>query len=264
MLGMPVSYAKVGRTTFGQALGAAVANSTEFIGRTTKSVRVFDIAAEDPPEYTAFVARHLNVEPGGMTFFRHSLVLDVYGLARVVETVKAGGYGLALMSSWRSVIRGLVRDEDDSAGAVIVVERVKAATRETGIPWLVDAHSGRGEDQGDDADPTKAPRGASAAAGAVDYILSLRYADGAFGTRRRLSGRGRFVTLAPQTVDFNPRPGSTRTWAPPSRPARRSRGARSRPWAPSPPSRARSTPSGPPASPRGRWAAPSAGRFRTP
>ena len=37
--------------------------------------------------------------------------------------------------------------------------------------------------------------------------MSLRYADGAFGTRRRLSGRGRFVTLAPQTINYDPETG---------------------------------------------------------
>jgi hypothetical protein len=105
------------------------------------------------------------------------------------------------------VVRGLIRDENDNSGAVVVVERVKVATRITKIPWLIDAHSGRGEDQDNDADPVRALRGASAAAGAADYILSLRYADGAFGNRRRLSGRGRFVTLAPQTISYDPETG---------------------------------------------------------
>jgi hypothetical protein len=47
-------------------------------------------------------------------------------------------------------------------------------------------------------------RGASAAAGAAHYTLSLRYANGAFGTRRKLSGRGRFVSLEPVVMDFDP------------------------------------------------------------
>ena len=66
---------------------------------------------------------------------------------------------------------------------------------------MIDAHAGKGEDQEDDADPTNAMRGASAAAGAADYMLSLRYAKGAFGTQRRLSGKGRFVNFAPITID---------------------------------------------------------------
>ena len=98
---------------------------------------------------------------------------------------------------------GLVRDENDNAGAVRVVEDVKAATRSVGIPWLIDAHSGKGEDQRDDADPTHAMRGASAAAGAADYMLSLRYDNGAFGRQRRLSGKGRFVDFAPIVMDFD-------------------------------------------------------------
>jgi hypothetical protein len=71
------------------------------------------------------------------------------------------------------------------------------------VPWLIDAHSGKGEDQSDDADPTKALRGASSAAGAADYMLSLRYANGAFGTQRRLSGKGRFVSFAPLVMDYD-------------------------------------------------------------
>ena len=71
------------------------------------------------------------------------------------------------------------------------------------MPWLIDAHSGKGEDQADDADPSKALRGASAAAGAADFTLSLRYANGPFGTQRRLSGNGRFVKFALITIDYD-------------------------------------------------------------
>ena len=208
MLGMLVAYAKVGKTTFSQAMGAAVSGGCDFIGRKTTRTRTLYIAAEDPPEYTAYVARHLAPEPGGMTFYRRPVILTDAGLAAIAATVKAGGYGLVLIASWQAVIRGLVKDENDNAGAVVCVERVKAATRETRVPWLIDAHSGRGEDQADDADPTRALRGASSAAGAADYLLSLRYGDGAFGTRRRLSGRGRFVTLAPQTIEYDPEGGT--------------------------------------------------------
>jgi hypothetical protein len=114
-----------------------------------------------------------------------------------------GNYGLVLISSWQAIVRGLIRDENDNAGAVRVVEDVKAAARLTRIPWLIDAHSGKGEDQSDEADPSKAMRGASGAAGAADYTLWLRYADGAFGSQRRLSGKGRFVSLAPMTLDYD-------------------------------------------------------------
>ena len=90
-----------------------------------------------------------------MTFCEQPVILNDDGLARIVATVRAGDYGLVLIASWQAVIRGLVKDENDNAGAVVVVERVKVATRETKVPWLIDAHSGRGEDQGDDADPTR-------------------------------------------------------------------------------------------------------------
>ena len=208
MLGMLVAYAKVGKTTFGHAMGAAVSVGGEFIGRKTRKSRVLYIAAEDPPEYTDYLARHIVTDPEAMTFYQGGVILNDEGLARIAATIKAGDYGFVLIASWQAVIRGLVKDENDNAAAVVVVERVKVATRETKVPWLIDAHSGRGEDQGDEADPIKALRGASGAAGAADYILSLRYADGAFGNKRRVSGRGRFVTLAPQTIAFDPSDGT--------------------------------------------------------
>jgi hypothetical protein len=201
MLGMEVAYAKVGKTSLGQALAAAVATGQPFLSRETKQARVLIVAAEDPPEYTAWLARNLVVPAGTLTFYRRSLLLDASGLAALVGTIRSGGYGLVLISSWQAVIRGLVRDENDNAGAVRVVESVKAAARTTGIPWLIDAHSGKGEDQSDDADPSKAMRGASSAAGAADYTLSLRYDSSPFATRRRLSGKGRFVNFDPILLD---------------------------------------------------------------
>jgi hypothetical protein len=203
MLGMLVAYAKVGKTTLGQALAAAVAMGRPFLERDTTQTRVLVIAAEDPPEYTAYVARVLDVEPGRLMFYRAPMLLNGDGLRAISQTVTTGGYGLVLIASWQAVIRGLVKDENDNAGAVNVVESVKAFTRQTGIPWLIDAHSGKGEDQDDDADPSKAMRGASGAAGAADYTLSLRYANGAFGTERRFSGKGRFVNFPPLTLDLD-------------------------------------------------------------
>jgi hypothetical protein len=139
-----------------------------------------------------------------MKFLRRPLILTAETLARITATVRAGGYGLVLIASWQAVVRGLIRDENDNAGAVGVVENVKAAARASNVPWLIDAHSGKGEDQTDDADPSKAMRGASAAAAAADYTLSLRYENGTFGTRRRFSGKGRFVSFAPIVMDFDP------------------------------------------------------------
>jgi hypothetical protein len=158
MLGFLVAYAKVGKTTFGQTLGAAVAMGRCFLDRATTRTRVLVIASEDPPEYVAWLARHLNVDRGRMTFYRAPMVLTTSGLARISNTVRAGRYGLVLIASWQAVIRGLVENENDNANAVGVVEAVKATARATGVPWLIDAHSGKGEDQTDDADPSRAMR----------------------------------------------------------------------------------------------------------
>lgn len=208
MLGMLVAYAKVGKTTLGQALAAAVAMGRLFLDRQTTQTRTLVIAAEDPPPYTAYLARTLTVTPHHLTFYRAPVLLNADGLGAITQTVETGRYGLVLIASWQAVIRGLVKDENDNAGAVNIVETVKAATRTTGIPWLIDAHSGKGEDQDDDADPSRAMRGASGAAGAADYTLSLRYANGTFGTQRRLSGKGRFVHLAPLTLEYDLETGS--------------------------------------------------------
>ncbi len=208
MLGLMVAYAKVGKTTLGQALGAAVATGRPFLGKDTQQARVLIIAAEDPPEYTAYLARDLDVPAGVLSFSRGAVRLDEAGLATIAATIAEGAYGLVLIASWQAVVAGLVKDENDNAGAVAVVERVKQAARATGIPWLIDAHSGKGEDQADDADPTRAMRGASGAAGSADYLLSLRYVEGGtFKTQRRLSGKGRFVNLEPMTIDYSPADG---------------------------------------------------------
>jgi hypothetical protein len=203
MLGMTVAYAKVGKTTFGHALGAAVASGAPFLDRMVRQTRVLVLAAEDPPEYTAWLARHLSVPSGVMTFYREPLRFDAAGLDAVAHTVTQGKYGLVLVSSWQAVVAGLVQNENDNAGAVAIVERTKHAARKTGVPWVIDAHSGKGEDQSDDADPLRALRGASSAAGAADYMLSLRYAGGPFESRRRLSGKGRFVSFEPLLLDYD-------------------------------------------------------------
>ena len=165
------------------------------------------IAAEDPPEYTAWLARHITPPEGSMAFYRRPIQLDDAGLRSICAAADAGDYGLILVSSWQSVIASLVENENDNAGAVRIMESVKAAARASSIPWLIDAHSGTGEDQSNDADPTRALRGASAAAGAADFMLSLRYASSPFSTQRRLSGKGRFVNFEPMLIDYDPTTG---------------------------------------------------------
>jgi AAA domain len=202
-LGMLVARAKVGKSTFSQQLAGAVAMGIPFLEKDTTQTRVLLIAAEDPPNYTAWLARNLTVSDPHLTFYRQPLSFTVDGLQALTETIHDDGYGFVVIASWQALVRGLLRDENDNATAVAIAEHVKAAARETNVPWLIDAHSGKGEDQDDDADPTLALRGASAAAGAADYLLNLRYANGAFGTQRRLSGKGRFVNLAPITLDYD-------------------------------------------------------------
>ena len=80
-LGMLVAFAKVGKTTFGQSLAAAVAMGRPFLDRDTTQTRVLAIAAEDPPEYTAWLARVLDVdEPSRLTFYRAPVLLNLDGL----------------------------------------------------------------------------------------------------------------------------------------------------------------------------------------
>ena len=204
VLGFLNAFTKVGKSTLGQQLAGAVACGLPFLDLATHATRVLLVAAEDPPSYTAFLARHLTHVPAGcLTFYRRPIRLDEAGLASLRTIVAAGQYGFVLIASWQAVVAGLLRDENDNANAVRLVEAVKAATRVTGVPWLIDSHAGKGEDQSDEADPTRAMRGASGASGAADFVLSLRYARGGpFSTQRRLSGKGRFVIYPPTLIDY--------------------------------------------------------------
>ena len=71
---------------------------------------------------------------GALTFYRRPLLLDEAGLSQIAATIRTDGYGLCLIASWRAVVRGLIKEENDNAGAVRIVESVKAWTRETKIP----------------------------------------------------------------------------------------------------------------------------------
>jgi hypothetical protein len=93
---------KVGKTTFGQQLGAHVAMGRPFVGRETVATRVLVLALEDPPEYTAWIARHLNVERGRMIFHRRPLILGATDLLAISETIAQEQFGLVLIASWPS------------------------------------------------------------------------------------------------------------------------------------------------------------------
>jgi hypothetical protein len=202
MVGMHVAATKVGKTTLAQGLAAHVAMGVPFLGRQTKRCKVAILAAEDPPQYTAYLARHLKVDPTWLYFYRQPLILHPQSLEALEASLMTEHIGLVLIASWQAVVRGLVREENDNAAGVRLMEQVKATARQADIAWLIDAHAGKAEDQSDEADPTKALRGASGTAGAADYLLSLRYANGPFGAKRRLSGKGKFVNFAPITVEY--------------------------------------------------------------
>ena len=93
MLGFLIAFAKVGKTTLSHATAASVAMGREFLDRATVRARVLVIAAEDPPRYTAWVARHLSVDPGWMTFYRKSIVVDPRVWRRLLRPCVRGRYG---------------------------------------------------------------------------------------------------------------------------------------------------------------------------
>src|SRR5262249_24920146 len=116
--------------------------------------------------------------------------------------------GLVYVASFLAGVRGLVKDENDNVGMARVVGSLKVCARRMGVPVLVEAHAGKGENGNADADPTKALRGASAASAEPDFILSLkREGKGAFSTKRTLSGLGRFVSFSPITYDYDQKTG---------------------------------------------------------
>ena len=107
---MLVAFAKVGKTTFGQSLAAAVAMGRPFLDRDTTQTRALAIAAEDPPEDTAWLARVLDVdEPSRLNVLRAPVLLNLDGLRAIGQTIATGKYGFVLIASWQAVIRGLVQ-----------------------------------------------------------------------------------------------------------------------------------------------------------
>jgi hypothetical protein len=202
--GFLVGYAKVGKSTVGVSLAGAVARGAAFLGRATRLKRVLALHVEDPREYTAWLmARTLNGEENLMVY-PAPLVLSEESLSALERFIPQAGVGLVYVASFLAAVRGLVRDENDNAGMSAVVESIKQCARRARVPFLVEAHAGRGEDQAADADPVRALRGASAAAAAADFVLSLkRDGRGGFGTRRVLSGAGRFVSVPPLAFDYD-------------------------------------------------------------
>src|SRR5438093_1631744 len=129
MLGMHVAATKVGKTTLAQALAADVAMGRPFLERPTVRTKVFIIAAEDPAEYTAFLARHLQVDPDWLKFYRRALILDDATLNAVGQYIRAQHIGFVLSASWQAVVRTLIRDENDHIADARTMEQDNAITR---------------------------------------------------------------------------------------------------------------------------------------
>ena len=208
MLGFLVGYAKVGKSTLGVALVRAVSGSAgEFLGRAVSKRRVLYLALEDPREYLAWMMARSLAGTEDALAYPGSLVLDEPTLAGLETFVRREGVGLIYVSTFTAGVRGLVRDENDNAQLTGVVESLKGFTRRAGVPALLEAHSGKGEDQSPDADPVRALRGASAAAAAADFVLSLKRDGRGLTTRRVLSGGGRFVNFPPLAFDYDAQTG---------------------------------------------------------
>ncbi len=205
LVGFFVAGAKVGKTTTGlKAIKAISGTAPEFLGLAVQHTSVLMLALEDPREYLAVLVDETFDGGERATFYPHPLQLDEETLDQLAAYVMAEQYGLIYVATFLNAVRGLVDDENDNAGMVRVVNTLKVFARRVGVPLLLEAHAGKGEDLSEDADPVKALRGASAAAAEADFLLSLRRAKGGFATQRRLSGLGRFVRFSPITFDLNP------------------------------------------------------------
>lgn len=206
MVGFLVAGAKVGKSTLGISLASAISRAKDgdgFLGHAINRRKVLYLALEDPREYLAVLAARAARGGEDALFYPGSIVLDDRTLDALAEYIKQEGIGFVYVATFLNGVRGLVKDENDNAGMVVTVNRLKFFARKCDIPILLEAHAGKGEDRSDDADPVKALRGASAAAGEADFLLSLRRKGGGFSTLRTLAGLGRFVDFPPITFDYD-------------------------------------------------------------
>lgn len=207
-VGFLVAGSKVGKTTLGLAAMRAIAgNEPEFLGLPVENTKVLMLALEDPREYLSVLVADTFKGGERVTFYPHPLQLTEAVLDDLARYVTEQGFGLVYVATFLNAVRGLVDDENDNAGMVRVVNGLKVFARRVGVPLLLEAHAGKGEDLSEDADPVKALRGASAAAAEADFLISLRRTGGGFSTMRRLSGLGRFVRFSPISFDFAPATG---------------------------------------------------------
>lgn len=202
--GFLVSQTKVGKTTFGLRTVKHISKKTpsRFLGRKVRHRKVLMLSLEDPKEYLAWLIDRAGFDGSeDADFYPSSLVLTPECLETLGAYMQAGGYTFVYIATFLHSIRGLVEGENDNAGMVRVVAEIKHFCRRFEVAALIEAHAGKGEDMSEGADPAKALRGASAAAGEADYILSLRRRGAAQSTLRVLSGVGRFVNFG--SIVFN-------------------------------------------------------------
>jgi hypothetical protein len=205
MAGFMVAPPKVGKSTLGLLMACAVARGDHaFLGRRVRQKRTLYLALEDPREYLAVMIAQATKGGEDAAAYSGYLPLESSTMDRIGAEVEAGKYAFVYVATWTSWLAGAVKDENDNAGVARAAGMVKQLARWTGVPFLLEAHAGKGDDGGADADPVKMLRGASAGAGEIDYVLALRrHGPGGFTTKRTLRGLGRFVNSPPLTYDFD-------------------------------------------------------------
>jgi AAA domain len=193
-----VAFAKAGKTTFAHRLINALARGDDFLGRATRTSKVLVLAVEDPLE--SIEENALELLDGGhpnILYHPSPLVMTDRVLDAIVSTVKTQGADLVDLETLGAF--WTVRDENDNAEVQRETGRLRIATRLSGVPWLVHAHTGKNEDRDDGGEI----RGASSLFGAVDQALILKR-KGRDTTQRQLYGRGRFGNTPAFSFDFDP------------------------------------------------------------
>lgn len=209
MAGFVAGYAKVGKTSsFGLPLLRAVAargdDEREFLGRRVTPCPALWVELENPRQYLGYQAAASLDGTEDLIFLTAPLTLDEKVMGWLEDLIAQLERRFVYVSTFAAGCSALMRDENDNAGMARVVETLKSSARRSGVPHLFEAHAGKGEDQGADADPIKSLRGASAAAAAADFVLNVRRDGAGATTRRTLSGAGRFVNFGSVSYDWDP------------------------------------------------------------
>jgi hypothetical protein len=205
-VGMLVGHPKAGKTTLGLHLAHCIATGTDFFGRKVGKAKVLFLAIEDPIEHLEIQLANSklgDLSEDAATVYVAPLVLDKKTLDEVAKYVTEGEFGFVYIASFTAGVRSLIESENDNLGMSNVVGTLKAFARKVGVPVLVEAHAGKNEDVGPNADPIRALRGATGAAAEADFVFYYRPDEKGRTTVRVLSGRGRLILKEdPLLVDF--------------------------------------------------------------